>query len=662
MAIRLSGINSGMDTDAMVQELVKASSTKKNDLVKAKTKLQWKQDAWKDLNTKIYSFFNKYLDNMKYQGSYNKKSTTVADSSIASVVASANAINGSQSLVVKSLAKSAYLTGGKINSSNPVKAGTTMKDLGVVSGNDKATITLTVGGKDTDIEVTGDMTITQLTDKMKAAGVEANFDVTNQRFFISAKTSGSAGDFSISSKDGNGQILLSSLGLATGAATDAETLAWAAMKGNTDTDTLANVDFQSRVSTEAARRIGLIQAANTENQRLLDELKTTEAYNRGMNVEGDTIEDKIANIQKNLKENDEILTEDEKKGLQDSVDALTQSQRYQATIDKLGEQLSDENKAAITNAVEKEYLSKVNAAYTATQTPTGQNAPVKIAGQDAVIELNGAEFTSGSNTFNINGLTVTAQKISEKDANGDYVATNINTTDDIDGIYNMVKDFIGEYNKLIKEINTLYNANSSKGYEPLLDEEKEAMSDDEIKKWEDKIKESLLRRDSSLNSVNELLKSSMMEGVEIGGKKVYLSDFGIELPSYFDAGADERNMYHIAGDKDDPMSAGKKDKLKSSIASDPERFKEFFSKFAQNLYDGLQKEMRSVKGTRSIYHVYDDKKMTQDYKDYEEKIKMQEEKLKRLEDRYYAQFTAMEKAMSQLNSSQSALASLMGQQ
>lgn len=43
MPIRLSGMNSGLDTDSIVTELVKAKSEKKNKLIKAQTKLEWKQ-------------------------------------------------------------------------------------------------------------------------------------------------------------------------------------------------------------------------------------------------------------------------------------------------------------------------------------------------------------------------------------------------------------------------------------------------------------------------------------------------------------------------------------------------------------------------------------------------------------------------------------------
>ena len=131
MSIRLTGMASGLDTDSMVQELVKASSSKKESLEKAQTKLGWKQTAWNDLNTKIYSFFSKSLSNMRLEGSFKKKSTTVADTSIASVVAGDSAVNGTQSLVVKNLATAGYLTGGKLSKTDgtAVSTSTTLSDM-----------------------------------------------------------------------------------------------------------------------------------------------------------------------------------------------------------------------------------------------------------------------------------------------------------------------------------------------------------------------------------------------------------------------------------------------------------------------------------------------------------------------------------------------------
>ena len=75
MAMRISGIASGLDTDSMVQELVQASSSKKESLEKAQTKLGWKQESWKAFNTKVSSFYNNQLNNLKYESAFNKKKT-----------------------------------------------------------------------------------------------------------------------------------------------------------------------------------------------------------------------------------------------------------------------------------------------------------------------------------------------------------------------------------------------------------------------------------------------------------------------------------------------------------------------------------------------------------------------------------------------------------
>ena len=52
MALRMTGMISGLDTESIIQELVSAKRTKVDKQKKAQTKLNWKQDAWKDLNKK----------------------------------------------------------------------------------------------------------------------------------------------------------------------------------------------------------------------------------------------------------------------------------------------------------------------------------------------------------------------------------------------------------------------------------------------------------------------------------------------------------------------------------------------------------------------------------------------------------------------------------
>ena len=61
MGVGMSGMVSGLDTDSIVKAMVSSYTSKKEDLTKEQTKLQWKMDAWKSLNTKVYSFYSKTI-------------------------------------------------------------------------------------------------------------------------------------------------------------------------------------------------------------------------------------------------------------------------------------------------------------------------------------------------------------------------------------------------------------------------------------------------------------------------------------------------------------------------------------------------------------------------------------------------------------------------
>lgn len=280
----------------------------------------------------------------------------------------------------------------------------------------------------------------------------------------------------------------------------------------------------------------------------------------------------------------------------------------------------------------------------------------KQAATDAEIKLNGVTYTSNKNTFDINGLTLT---VSATTAKGESVT--ITTEDDTNGIYDMVKNFFKEYNAVINQMDKLYNAEAAKGYEPLTDEEKEAMSDSQIEEWENKIKDSILRKDSTLSFFASEMKRIMMEGVEMeDGKKMYLSNFGIGTLNYYVAKDNERYAYHIDGDPDDENTANNPDKLKSMIANDPDTVVSFFTKLSQKMSDKMFEMMKSEEGVSSAMTAYEDKKMQKEYDDYTAKIKELEKKLADYEDKWYAKFAAMETALAKMQNNASAVTSLLG--
>lgn len=710
MAMRMSGLMSGMDTESIIQELVSVKQTKVDDAKKAQTKLQWKQDAWKELNTKLKNLQAKYIANMRFVSSYSKRTTKVSNSNAVSVITGENAVNGVQSLQINQLAKTGYLTGAQIKAADgsSLTAASKLSDLGVTG---EGTFNITAGGKSVDITVNGDSTISDVLNKLKEAGVNANFDAKNQRFFVSASASGADNDFSITASDSTGDAALAALGLKvglTGDKGDKATLAkyqeYAAFYvSGDDAATLANINKDGRITKDIDSKVSSyleqyksLLSTKSDAQKKIDEinekykdssLDTVENYTKQLEAkqkEKTELEEKIKNLtdgvekdtaQKELDTlNEEIKALSEKKtdaqSLESTQKSITDADTKIADIQKhitVTEGTDADGNATYTaeatqnlkDQVNNSYLSQAkyasevitainNGSYTAT-------GATKVSGQDAMITLNGAEFTGSTNVFEINGLTFTA--LNETKAGEDITVT---TEDDVDGIYDMVKSFLKEYNSIINEMDKLYNADSAKGYEPLTDDEKDAMSDSEVEKYETKIKDALLRRDSNLSTVSSALKEIMSGGVDVNGKTMYLSDFGIETLGYFEAADNEKNAYHIAGDPDDANTSGKSDVLKSMISNDPDTVISFFSSLSKTLYTKMSDLSKSVDGYRSYGSFYDDKKMTSDYNDYKTKISELEEKLNDYEDKWYSKFSKMETALAKLQSNSSAVTSLLG--
>lgn len=669
-------MNSGLDTESIITELVSAQSAKKNSLVKAQTKLSWKMDAWKTLNSKIYSFYTGTVSDLRFSTAYAKKKTTVSNSSVASVIADANATDGVQTLKVNKLAKSGYLTGAELKKSNGSLASytssTKLKDIeGMQLGGDgKISLTLKTGGKSTDISLSGDATIAELTKQLKNAGVNASFDETYQRFFISSTTTGKDADFSLTANDQNGFNALSALGInVLDTATKSEYTRFANMS---DADKAAYIDAQVQAKTESANAaITAAEKTITDNQKLFDEFfeKNTDPElvkdDLQTSEQIKTYKEKLTAYRDGLKDAPEGETEEAKAEREEKLKAAEATLKsvdtlagYVSKIESAQQTKADNevlvanNSASIRNEVTQDLEKRITMAKTALTSSAYSGQATRIEGQDAEIELNNATFTSAANNFTINGMTITALTESSD-------TITLTTANDYDGIYDTIKKFIKGYNELINEMDKLYNADSSKGYEPLTSDEKKEMSDSEIEDWEKKIKDSLLRRDSTLSDVSSAMEEVMGAGYTIGGKTYYLSSFGINTLGYFTAADNEKHAYHIDGDKDDSSTAGNTDILKTMITNEPKTVIDFFQQLNNSLYTKLTEKM-GANSMRSIYKAYNDKQMKQEYDDYTSDIAEQEEKLTALQDKWYRKFSAMETALAKLSSKTSAIAGLLG--
>lgn len=703
MPLRMTGMMSGLDTESIIQELVAAKRTKVDKQKKAQTRLDWKQEKWKDLNDKLKKLQTKYINNMRYRDAYSKKVTKVSNSSAVSVITGADAVNGVQSLEIEKLAKTGYLTGAAIKGKDG-KELTALSKLSDIDGMGLAagatgTINIKTGNKSVDIEITGDTTISDVLTQIKSVGLNASFDAKWQRFNISSPESGKDNDFSITALDGNGANALSALGIQTdltkdpAALNEYEEYAGYYVSGDRAA-TLANMqgfinaDITSRTNAYLDQYKSLVdarKAANDAIDGIKDKYKGTtlgsaDSYKTALDAKNEEIKKQEEDIAKITDPDAKRAAEEKLADLKKEASELEEKHAdatalaaHEENVKKYDDQIADietyinvtDNgdgtySAAATSKlqgeVEDRYYAK--AEYAAQAKANGyadlKGNASKVAGEDAVIVLNGARYENSNNTFEINGLTFTALN----ETKGETIT--VTTEQDTDGIYDMVKDFLKAYNEIVNEMDKLYNADSAKGYEPLTDEEKEAMSEKEVEKWEEKIKDSILRRDDNLSTVNSALQMIMSAGVEVNGKKMYLSDFGIDTLGYFNAADNEKHAYHIDGDPDDDSTANKEDKLKGMIANDPDTVISFFSGLSKNLYDKMLEMSKSVDGYRSFGNFYDDKKMKSDYDSYKSKIAELEVKLTEYENKWYAKFSKMETALAKMQSNASAVTSLLG--
>ena len=230
MAMRVSGLNSGLDTDAIVQELVSAYSKKTEKYEKEQTKLGWKQEIWKGLNTKVNSLY-KSVGDMRFSSAYSTKKTTSSDTTKATVSASGASVTGTQKLHIISTAQSGYLTGGVLNRVKPgkdkdgnddwkVRSDTKLTDLGYGGKETSFKITTWDESKQKevqkDIKVTSDSTVNDVLKQLQEAGLNASIDEDNGRIFLSSKTTGLHSNFlieaatakSVPDMDENGNVKL----------------------------------------------------------------------------------------------------------------------------------------------------------------------------------------------------------------------------------------------------------------------------------------------------------------------------------------------------------------------------------------------------------------------------------------------------------------------
>ncbi len=281
------------------------------------------------------------------------------------------------------------------------------------------------------------------------------------------------------------------------------------------------------------------------------------------------------------------------------------------------------------------------------------NGSKESGGENAKFTMNGLETERTSNTFAINGVTYTLKSKFD-------TPVTVTVSNDTDTIFKNIKDFVDQYNSLIDAVQSKLNEDRYPDYAPLTDDQRKELTDTQQDQWDKKARSGLLRNDMTLKSSLSNMRSliySKVNNANISSEYSQLSSIGITTTS-------------------DWLEGGKleidEDKLKAAIQNDPDSVELLFRAsgsttsekgIVQRLYDSVNQTYNTIvdKAGKSTY-VNTQFTIGKNINDLTDKISDMNDKLDKLEDRYYAQFTAMEQAIQKYNSQYTYLSSFFSQQ
>lgn len=661
--MRMTGLVSGLDTETIISQLISGHKAKVETAQNEQKKLEWKKDAWASLNTKIANFYNGALSKLRMVSTYKAKKVDSTSSKI-TVNASNSAVNGSHTISVKQVASAAYLTGtdlrGKAYKTTSYQAASDA-NVQVSDLVDSKGYKIDLEGKSFDISYTdenGETVTKTITAKVGEDGTlqsvidNMNQDLADAGIDMTVSYNSAKGGFEFINN--TAKEVKDDEGAVTG------------YEGGIDYTLKAN-------DAASAKALGISEKGAVVSQQKTDLGENIVTMGNAFNVA--SVSETEAAVTGNTKLTDMGIADGTTFTLK--VGKGADAKEYTYTIDQ----------ATTISSLASEFSKMgVNASYDAKQgrffissTESGEDydftlsaddpgaldalglgsAATKVDATDAIVVYNGAEFKQSSNEFSLNGLNFTVNDVTV-DENGKDEPIKLTVSDDIDAVYDAVKDFVKEYNSLLKEMSALYYAESAKDYQMLTDDQKDAMSDDEVKDWEDKIKAALLRRDSGIESFMSTMRTAMNKSVNYTGadgttKRFSLASFGIVTGTW-----NEYGLLHIEGDADDGTYADMANKLKAAISDNPGALIETLTTLTKDLYNSFQKTYIKSSDYKSTLSFYDDKKIDNDITSYKDKIKKLQEKMAKVEDKYYKQFARMETAMAKIQASSTSFSGFFG--
>jgi len=606
--MRISGLASGMDIDDMVSRLMKAHRVPLDKLEQKKQVLEWQRDDYRTMNAKIMELRNEAF-NMQLSSKYTARKSTSSAENLVTASATPTATEGVYTLEVTALAKAAALNSGAVGAASGLNS--TLSSLGLTGGYG----TLTIGGEkgSATINVSHTETIDELVkdinNQSNQTGVKVSYDSSLDRFFFVSTKTGALAKVNLTSENAS---LINDVFNVTGTSDT--------IKRQTVTGTKVFADGGSTVIDNT------ITSAAPQTLRINYDNKDYDYQ-----ITADTT---VGSLIKTINGSDLG-----KKGVSaylDSSGKLAFNNPNEAKGITITDHTSDS----------KDMLDKLG--LTAPTTVSNiSTVSASASGANAEVKFNNVAATYDTNTFQINGINFTAKDLTTS-------AVTINVTQDVDTVFESIKTFVTKYNEMVDLVNKELSEKRYRDFQPLTAEQREAMEEKDIERWEEKAKSGMLKGDLLLQSAANSLRSALnrtVQGLPSGDMKV-LADIGITSGSW-----SENGKLYID-----------ETKLRKAIAENPDQVAALFStndgvKGAQNtdglavrLYQEADAIMEKItKKAGKEFSVNNSFTLGKNLDDLEDEMEEWAVRLDSLQTRYYKQFTAMENALNKMNAQSSYL-------
>lgn len=197
----------------------------------------------------------------------------------------------------------------------------------------------------------------------------------------------------------------------------------------------------------------------------------------------------------------------------------------------------------------------------ATGNTTGTSS-VSIAGTDAVVRIDGKDYTSTSNKLTVAGVTYTFNGVTEPGAN-----SKVTVSQDTVKIIENVKSFVESYNKILDSLNEKLAEERHPDYKPLPTIQEEQMTEKQVEKWNEKAKSGLLYRDATIRDLVSSMREAIYTKVDaVKSKYNTMSSIGITSTNV---------KGHLTLDED---------KLKKALVEDPDCVYQLFASDQDSSY------------------------------------------------------------------------------